>query len=56
MPHESKTIVAAYGAPSIPEQATALPIEGYNVDAKSLPLAQAKQRTGSKPAFQAGDQ
>jgi exo-1,4-beta-D-glucosaminidase len=38
MPLESRTIVAAYGAPSIQEQADTLRIDGYNVNAQSLPL------------------
>jgi hypothetical protein len=53
---ESKTIVAAYGARSIPEQATALRIDGYNVNAQSLPLGQAEKETGSNPALQARNQ
>jgi exo-1,4-beta-D-glucosaminidase len=53
MPHESKTIVATYGAPSKPERATALRIEGYNVDAQTLPLSHAEKKTGSKPAIRA---
>jgi len=28
-----------------------LRIEGYNVDAQTLPLGQAEKKTGSKPAF-----
>jgi Exo-beta-D-glucosaminidase Ig-fold domain len=55
MPLESKTIVAAYGAPSILEQATALRIDGYN-GTRSLPLGQAEKETGSNPALQAGNQ
>ena len=55
MPHESKTIVATYSAPSIPQQATALRIEGYNVDTQTLPLGQAEKKTGSKAAHQAGN-
>jgi hypothetical protein len=53
---ESKTKVAAYGAPSIPEQATALRIDGYNVNAQSLPLGQTEKETGSNSALQARNQ
>jgi hypothetical protein len=45
----------AGGSTSIPGQATALRIEGYNVDAQSLPLGQAEKKTGSKPAFRTGN-
>jgi len=47
--------VKAYGAPSIQEQAAALRIDGYNVNAQSLPLGQAEKETGSNPALQAGN-
>jgi exo-1,4-beta-D-glucosaminidase len=43
MPRESNRIVATYDAPAILDQATELRIDGYNVNAQSLPLGQAER-------------
>jgi len=56
MSHESNTIVATYDAPTILDQATELRIDGYNLNAQSLPLGQAEKEMGSNPVFQAGNQ
>jgi len=56
MPDESNAIVGIYDAPAILDQATELRIDGYNVNAQSLPLGQAEKEMGSNPVFQAGNQ